>query len=160
MQCHTVTNRVSLAKSAPMSAAPVRRPQHYRLFALIALARSGMALMGKRFGVAVLATIIAGQAYAAPGWTESAAPTAVETVRTQGILILGAFGNPGTACTNPDAIWVDATHSQYQTIVASATTALATGLKLKAYVHNCTAIGWHGGTYNELTGDGAIFLEK
>lgn len=37
---------------------------------------------------------------------------------------------------------------------------VATGLKLRAYVHNCTAIGWHGGTFNELTGDGAIYLEK
>lgn len=99
-------------------------------------------------------------AHAAPGWTESAPPSAVETVRSQGILILGAYGNPGTACTNPDAIWVSETHPQYQAIIASATTAVATGLKLRAYVHNCTAIGWHGGTFNELTGDGAIFLEK
>lgn len=110
--------------------------------------------------LAIILSTIAGVANAAPGWTESAPPSAVETVRSQGILILGAYGNPGTACTNPDAIWVSETHPQYEAIIASATTAVATGLKLRAYVHTCATIGWHGGTFNELTGDGAIFLEK
>ena len=100
-------------------------------------------------------------AHAAGGWTATVAPEKVEVVRTTGFMIFGPFGNPGSnLCTNPDGIWVAQTHPQYRELLSTALSAVAGGLKLQAYVHNCTNMGWHGGTYNELTGDGALFVSK
>lgn len=96
----------------------------------------------------------------APGWTAVATPTDIELVRGQGVLIAGAFGNPGTPCTDADKIWIAATHPQYQALLSTALSAMAGGMKIHAYVHGCAAIGWHGGTYNELTADGALYISR
>jgi len=104
--------------------------------------------------------MMASAALGAPGQTNAAVPVDIEIVRAQGFLIFGAFGNPGTACTNANSIWVALSHPEYQYLLSVSLTALATGMKLDAYVDACTSIGWHGGTFNELTSNGAMFIKR
>lgn len=46
----------------------------------------------------------------------------------------------------------------YNAMLSTALSAVAGGMKLKAYIHKFASIGWHDGTYNELTGNGALYL--
>ena len=93
-------------------------------------------------------------------WTEKAVPTEIESVRGQGFLIIGAFGNNGTACAAGDTIWVAITHPQYDQLYSMAISAMLSGKKLWGYAHQCTSYGWHGGTYNEITGAGALRIVR
>ncbi len=100
-------------------------------------------------------------ANAAGGSTAYAVPTKIEIVRGQGFIIFGAYGNPGpTPCTRVDTIWVPISHPQYSELLSTALSAFAGQFKLQAYVHTCTSIGWHGGTYNELTSHGALYISR
>ncbi|MEO9599792.1 hypothetical protein [Parasphingorhabdus sp.] len=100
-------------------------------------------------------------AYAAGGWTNNVAPTKIEIVRSQGFMILGDYGDPGaTPCATSSGIWVLIEHSQYKELLSTALTAVTGQLKLQAYVHSCTAIGWHGGDWNTLSNSGAIYISR
>lgn len=103
-------------------------------------------------------------AASAGGWTSTGADDGsvifIEVVRAQGFLVKGNFGNPaGCTVTNANHIWVDISHPQYDQLYATALAAFMGGKKIKAYVHNCTDIGWHGGTFNSLNGAGAMYLK-
>lgn len=112
----------------------------------------------KIFAGLALASISTQSAYSAVAWSHTVAPTHIESIRSQGFMIFGPFGNNGTACDSGDALWVAKTHPQYDQLYSMAVSALMGGKKLRAYAHVCTAIGWHGGTFNEVTGSGAIFI--
>ncbi len=100
-------------------------------------------------------------AIAAGGSTAYAVPAKIEIVRGQGFLIFGAYGNPGpNPCTRDEAIWVPISHPQYSELLSSALSAFAGQFRLQAYVHVCTSIGWHSGTYNELSKDGALYITR
>jgi hypothetical protein len=110
----------------------------------------------------ILTMVFVGKpALAAGGWTSYAAPAEVEVVREQGFIIFGAFGQPGaTGCTVPDAIFVPIDHAQYNALLSTALTAVSGGLSLRVYVRSCTAVGWHGGTFNTLSGSDALYIKK
>ncbi len=93
----------------------------------------------------------------AAGWTSQVSPTTVEVARGQGFFVFGAFGNP-SSCTATGAFWVSINHPQYEMLFSLVTTAIVSGKTIKAYSHQCATPGWHGGTYNEVTGNGAIYL--
>lgn len=100
-------------------------------------------------------------AIAAGGTTVAAAPTDIEVVRNEGFLVWGAFGNPGTTpCQQGGAIWIAASHPQYKEMLSVALSALASGMKISAYVHDCTMVGWFGQTYNQVRADGALHVTR
>lgn len=104
---------------------------------------------------------LAGPALAAGAWTSAAVPDKVEIVREDGFVIFGAFGNPGaTPCDVADALWVSINHTQYEALLSTALAALAGGLKLRAFPHNCTVYGWHGGSHNEIITGGALEISR
>jgi hypothetical protein len=43
-------------------------------------------------------------------------------------------------------------------LLSVALAAFMGGKKLRVYSHQCASYGWHGGTYNELTGAGSMYL--
>lgn len=97
----------------------------------------------------------------AKGWFTPAVPTNIEVARGQGFFVTGPFGNPtngGAACDVTDAFWVAITHPQYELLYSTVVTALVSGKQIKGYAHECTAPGWHGGTYNEVNGAGSLYL--
>lgn len=119
-----------------------------------------MSVFGKALLTAAFLTL-ATPASAAGGWTNEAVPTKVEIVQDKGILIFGAFGNPGTStCTTGDAVWVAKSHTEYTEVLSSALSAVAAQLKLKFYVHYCATVGWHGTDYNQFTGAGAMYVSR
>ena len=92
------------------------------------------------------------------GWTSAAMVEHIEIIRSQGFQIKGAFGNP-SQCTVANYVFVAINHPQYDQLLATATAAFLAGKQLKIYSHTCTTYGWHGGSYNELTGDGSMYLQ-
>ena len=92
------------------------------------------------------------------GWTATATVENIEIIRAQGFQINGAFGNPSN-CSNPNSIFVSVDHPQYQAILATATAAFMANKKLYIFSHGCVEYGWHGGTFNELTVAGSIYLK-
>lgn len=80
----------------------------------------------------------------AAGWTNWAAPTQIDLVGVSpsGIMIYGAFGNPGP-CTTTDRFFVPATHPQYSKIYAMALAAQAARREIRGYVSTCQAHAWY-----------------
>ena len=109
----------------------------------------------------MLGNTFGGSAWAAGGYTNTVVPTNLEIVQSSGFTIFGLFGNPGpNPCPVSNRIWVSVTHPQYKEILSTAMTALAAGLKLRAYVHTCTVVGWYGLSFNELIGGGSLDLSR
>ena len=115
--------------------------------------------------VITIALLVCSAAVIAGGWTTySASSNAgkiewVEVVRAQGFLVSGDFGNPAN-CEVAGRIWVPIDHPQYDQLYSMVLTAFTSGKKIQAHAAECTAIGWHGGTYNTLTGAGAMYLRN
>jgi hypothetical protein len=99
----------------------------------------------------------------AGGWTTydgtSGNVEFVEVVRAQGFLIKGSIGNPANCSVN-DHLWVAIDHPQYDQLYSTALAAFMGGKKIQAYAHTCTEIGWHGGSFNTLTGAGSMYLKN
>ena len=83
----------------------------------------------------------------------------VEVVRAQGFMVQGTFGNPA-GCTVSNQLWIPIEHPQYDHLYSMALAAFMSGKKIQAYAHNCTEIGWHGGSYNTLSGAGSLYLKN
>lgn len=118
-------------------------------------------MKGLKVGLAMGGLVVANPVMAAGGYTAIGTPTQVEVVRGDGFLVHGPFGNPGaTPCDVPDRIWVARAHPQYQELLATALTALSSGMKLQGYSHVCTNVAWFGVTLNEVTGSSSLTLVR
>ena len=113
----------------------------------------------------VISMLILPNIVSAGGWTtyhkddDRGSVEFVEIVRAQGFLIKGKLGDPA-GCGTADHLWVAMDHPQYDQLYSTALAAFMSGNKIHAYAHNCTEIGWHGGSYNTLTSSGAMYLKK
>lgn len=105
----------------------------------------------------LLSVICSSSIVYAGGWTATAPVEHVEIIRGQGFQVKGGFGNP-SGCTASDAIFVSVNHPQYDHLLSVSLAAFMGGKKLRIYSHQCANYGWHGGTYNELTGAGSMYL--
>jgi len=85
------------------------------------------------------------------GRVTAAIPTIINTVRGDGMMIYGAFENPGS-CDIANAVWVDRTHPEYQQLYSTALAAFMGGKKLDMFIHSCTSVPWIAGdkTFNKL----------
>ncbi len=95
----------------------------------------------------------------AGGWTNTAAVVDVEIIRDQGFQISGSFGNP-SECSTSNTIFVATDHPQYDQLLSLTLTAFTSGKRLRIYSHTCINYGWHGGTYNQLTSAGAMYIKN
>ncbi len=93
----------------------------------------------------------------AAGWATEAVPTSIDIMRQEGFVIKGAFGNQNS-CQRTNEIFVADTHQAYDQLYATAMSALMSGAKLKIYVHQCTLLGWHNQTANELIYGGVMTI--
>lgn len=103
-------------------------------------------------------------ANAQSGWTTNPGNggggiTAVEVVRAQGFFINGNLGNPA-GCSNSDTLWIAIDHPQYDILYSTVLAAYMSGKKIQAYAHQCGSFGWHGGSHNQVTGDGALYIRN
>lgn len=111
--------------------------------------------------IASLALSVSFPANAAGGWTEEVVPVQVEMAQSAGFLLYGDFGTSGpTACVRSDAIWIAKSHPDFTELLSTALTAVAGEMKVRAYVHNCTMVGWIGSTFNELSAGGALRISR
>ena len=98
----------------------------------------------------------------AAGWTSSAVPTRVDIERGNGLMVYGAFGNPGN-CTTTNKFYVLKSHPQYQQIHATVLAAFMAGKKVDVYIHTCQPVPWYSvpsTTYNTMDGLSALNLTK
>ena len=95
----------------------------------------------------------------AGGWTNTASVVDIEIIRGQGFQITGNFGNP-SECTAGNTIFIALNHPQYDQLLSVAMSAFMGNKRLRIYSHQCANYGWHGGTYNELTADGAMYIRN
>ena len=101
--------------------------------------------------------ILASSAANAAGYGTWGTVNRVEVVRGQGFVVWGSFGNPNS-CTNSNGFWVKIDSTQYDELYSMALTALVSGLQLQPYLRECGTIGWHGGTWNVVTGSDAVYI--
>lgn len=85
------------------------------------------------------------------GWTQWAIPTQVDVVVTasydgpnamKGIMIYGAFGNPGI-CSMGNRIYISQSHPLFSQIYAAVLAANISGKKIRGYVSSCTPNPWY-----------------
>ncbi|WP_197473169.1 hypothetical protein, partial [Oleiphilus sp. HI0123] len=98
-----------------------------------------------------------------------AVPTQLILARSEGVMVLGAFGNPAACETtnsniiNVDRVWVPRSHAEYETIYSTLLAAMMASKKVNFYIHSCTTVPWFGGDmaeYNQMTvGDVRIFKD-
>lgn len=122
----------------------------------------GCRAASRRLALFVFAVLVLpAPAFSAGGYTSSVVPTGIEFVQNQGFVIWGAFGNSGsTLCGTNDRIFISVSHPQYQALLSTAMTAVASGAKLQAYIHSCTMVGWYGLTVNEVGPSGSLALTR
>lgn len=119
-----------------------------------------MSVFAKALLASALLTL-ASPSSAAGGWTAQVVPTEIEITQTAGFLIYGDFGSSGPiTCNRSNAIWIAKTHPDYAELLASALSAVAGQMKVRAYVHSCTMVGWIGSTFNELSSGGALRVAR
>jgi hypothetical protein len=96
------------------------------------------------------------------GRTNAAVPTKIDTVRADGFMIWGAFGNPSN-CTITNAVWVKSSHPQYDKIYSTALAAFMGNKKLVIYSHNCETVGWYvtpEHNFNVLGASGDLHIQN
>ena len=103
--------------------------------------------------------VIMTQAVFAGGWTLTSEINHIEIIRGQGFQLQGDFGNPAS-CTGSNYIYIPIAHPQYDQLYSSAMIAFTSNKKVRAYLHTCTAYGWHGGTFGTLNGAGSLYIYK
>ncbi len=119
-----------------------------------------MRVIAKALLASALLTL-ASPSIAAGGWTAQVVPTEVEIAQTAGFLIYGDFGSSGPiTCNRSNAIWIAKSHPDYAALLSTALTAVAGEMKVRAYVHSCTMVGWIGSTFNELSAGGALRISR
>lgn len=107
-----------------------------------------------------IATILfsAGAVAHAGGFTAEFVPTRVDIVRGDGVMVLGASGNPGE-CTVANSLFIKLAHPQYKQIVSMILVAKHLNKKIQAYAHTCEPVAWFSvlsTTYNTVTPDGGV----
>ncbi len=112
----------------------------------------------KRYFFIILVSILPSE-FLAGGWTKKAALEDIEIIRNQGFQIKGEFGNPSN-CTVSNTIFVSVEHPQYQHLLAVSLSAFMGNKKLYIYSHSCIEYGWHGGSYNQLTNAGSMYIKN
>ncbi len=103
--------------------------------------------------------LVLSNASLARGWTNTATVKDVEIIRSQGFQITGDFGNP-SECVAGDSVFISIDHPQYDQLLSLSLSAFMADKKLRIYSHECADYGWHGGTHNELTVGGAMYIKK
>ena len=96
----------------------------------------------------------------AGGMSNLAIPDRIDTVRGNGFMVYGAFGNPGN-CTTTNKIFIDKGHPQYQEVYSTVLAAFMGGKKVQIYVHSCGPVGWYSmptTTYNIMGPAAALNL--
>lgn len=97
----------------------------------------------------------------AAGSTAWAVPIQVD-VMYQGIMVYGAFGNPG-GCTTTDRFFVATNTGQYKEILATLMAAYATGKEVATYVDTCASVTWYAvpsTTFGYMTTGGVIYVRN
>jgi hypothetical protein len=102
--------------------------------------------------IAALGILLPGVCVSA-GWTQWAIPTQVDVIVMggydggpnnvmKGIMIYGAFGNPGL-CSIADRIYISERHPMFSQIYAAVLAANISGKKIRGYVSSCTPNPWY-----------------
>tara|TARA_R110002072_G_scaffold33030_9_gene100260 strand:+ start:8089 stop:8481 length:393 start_codon:yes stop_codon:yes gene_type:complete len=96
----------------------------------------------------------------AGGWTTKAKPTRIDTVRAEGIMVYGKFGNPA-GCTEARAnqVFIKSNHPSFQNLYSTVLAAFASGKSIRIYAHTCEPVGWYttsDTTYNTMTSSGSL----
>ena len=97
----------------------------------------------------------------AAGNTEWAVPTRID-VTYAGVMVYGAFGNPG-GCAVADRFFMPINTGQYKEIYATLMMAYASGKQVSAYVNACDSIGWYAApsvTFNYMNNAGIIYVQN
>ena len=87
------------------------------------------------------------------GFSVAAVPSRIENIGSQGSLITGQFGNPGS-CTTSNSIFISKGHAEFDRLYSTVLAALMETKKIQIYVHSCVNIPWLSGSevdYNQLT---------
>ena len=103
--------------------------------------------------------LINSQTILAGGWSNQATISKLELVRGQGVAIFGNFGNPA-GCTQSYAWWINKNHPQYDKLYSMLMAAMLSDKKIRGYAHGCEEFGWHGGSFNTISGPGALYMIK
>lgn len=93
----------------------------------------------------------------ARGWSTPGYVDRIEVVRGNGLIVFGDFENVND-CTATTGFWVKFDHPQYDEVYALMLTAMTAQLRVQPYFDGCEALGWHAGTWNVVTGAGAVYL--
>lgn len=110
-----------------------------------------------------LCAFAAGSAIAG-NFSNAAVPTGIDIVQvgTPGFMLYGDFGN-AAGCTIPDAIFVRASHPQYNKFYSTALAAFLSGKKIVVYAHVCDKADWYSvpaTTYNTVTDAGSLYIRN
>jgi hypothetical protein len=98
----------------------------------------------------------------AGAYTAWAAPTQIDVVTNQGIMVYGAFGNPA-GCTVSNQFFVYFSNTQYKEMYTQILAALTTGKQISVYVTECDPVSWYSAastTYGALTDNSAIQIKN
>ena len=93
----------------------------------------------------------------AAGWSTPGYVERIEVVKGNGLIVIADFDNVNS-CTAATGFWVRFDHPQYDEIYALMLTAITAQLQVQPYFRTCEAVGWHGGTWNVVTGADAVYL--
>jgi len=118
--------------------------------------------VGHQFRILVVvfvATFSFANLSAVTGWTKTAEIKHIEVIRGQGFQMQGTFGNPAE-CTVANHIFIPINHPQYDELYSLAMVAFTSNYKIRGYIHTCIEYGWHGGSYNQLSSSGSLYIFK
>ena len=92
--------------------------------------------------------------FATANYSPWAAPTRIDVMRHQGLVVYGSFGN-SAGCTVSDAVYLPIGLTQYKEIYSLLLTAIAQGKEVSIYTSTCTTLLWFSAsaTYNTVSGD-------
>ena len=110
--------------------------------------------------ILLFAVFISSGAYAG-GWTNWAKPIQIDLERGHGMMVYGAFGNPGQ-CTTTDRIYIQSSHPDYDRLYSMILAAYMSGKRIAAYSHTCDSVGWYSvdtTTYNYITPSGVVNIK-
>lgn len=125
--------------------------------------------MHRRIGILVasVCALFASAAVQAAGWTSWSTPTQIDVIvatdingnPTKGIMVYGAFGNPG-GCTVGDRFYISESHQMFSQVYAAVLAANISGRRVRGYVGQCAPNLWYSTpdiTYGVVAGDAVNF---